>query len=384
MTDKARILLITSSYPSPLADGRAAAGIFVQDFAEELASQADVTVLTQMTEPGAAVTSTEGPLEVVRFPWRGQGKPLSTLSLPGDIGPVISVLFGSCRYGSNLIKRKKYDLVFALWAVPSGLTALYLKWRFGLPYAVWALGADIWDYGKKPVLKNIVRLILGRARARFADGFKLKDDVEDLSGLDCAFIPSTRSLSLDRPAKAELVLSRKNYLFIGRFHPAKGPDVLLEAISLLPGEVRDRVYFHLFGGGPLESDLAKTIEEKNLSDCVSLNGYIQEERAVAFLTSCNALIIPSRIESIPVVLSDGLQTDCPLIVSDVGDMGDLMRKYEAGRVVKPESPEELKEAILNDYTEGASGFSEGFEELKSLFDLKIAVNALLEKVPSST
>jgi glycosyltransferase involved in cell wall biosynthesis len=84
-----------------------------------------------------------------------------------------------------------------------------------------------------------------------------------------------------------------------------------------------------------------------------------------------------------VVLSDGLQTDCPLIVSDVGDMGDLMRKYEAGRVVKPESPEELKEAILNDYTEGASGFSEGFEELKSLFDLKIAVNALLEKVPPS-
>jgi glycosyltransferase involved in cell wall biosynthesis len=256
-----------------------------------------------------------------------------------------------------------------------------LKWRFKLPYAVWALGSDIWGYGRKPVLKNAVRLTLTQARARFADGFKLKDDVQTLSGLDCAFIPSTRRLSLDTPAKAELAGGRKNYLFIGRYHPAKGPDVLLEAIALLPREVRDKVYFHLFGGGPLESDLLRIIEEKNLSDCVKLNGYIEEQKAVAYLTSCDALIIPSRIESIPVVLSDGLQTDCPLIVSDVGDMGDLMRKYKAGRVVAPESPEELREAILRDFNEGASGFGPGFDELKGVFDLKIAVNALLETVP---
>ena len=52
-----------------------------------------------------------------------------------------------------------------------------------------------------------------------------------------------------------------------------------------------------------------------------------------FFNNVTVLILPSRIESIPVILSDALQLDCNLIVTDVGDMGPLVRSYRAGMVV---------------------------------------------------
>ena len=83
-------------------------------------------------------------------------------------------------------------------------------------------------------------------------------------------------------------------------------------------------------------------------------------------------------ESIPVILSDALQVDCNLIVTDVGDMGPLVRSYRAGIVVETLSPEAIKEAILNQLNIKRDEFKEGRQKLYALFDLKESVDTFLK------
>jgi glycosyltransferase involved in cell wall biosynthesis len=210
-----------------------------------------------------------------------------------------------------------------------------------------------------------------------------------LSGRTCHFLPTTRRLPVGKATKAVIRKGKRNYLFIGRYHPNKGPDVLLEAVSRLDEKTRDLAHFHFFGGGPLENGLRAFVKEHEIDKSISINGYINEQEAAGFLRSCDALIIPSRIESIPVVLSDALQTGCRIIATDVGDMGILLRREHAGRVVVPESPQFLALAIREDIFE-KQDFKEGSKRLAELFDLSKSVEKfvsahfgnLSERLPS--
>ncbi|MDY6973888.1 MAG: glycosyltransferase [Thermodesulfobacteriota bacterium] len=362
-----RILLITSSYPGYREDRRAAAGSFVKDFADELADKAEVTVLTQKTDQGSSGVD-ESKVRVIRFRWAGTETPLSTLRFPQDIVPITSVILRGVFAVLKAGRRHNVDLTLAFWAIPSGLWALFLKWAYGTRYAVWCLGSDVWEYERGTLRRWFLRVILKQAHTLYADGYQLSADVESLTGKKCHFLSTSRRLPVSVSVNADLEPDKRNYVFIGRYHPNKGPDVLLEAISKLEPSTLKKVHFHFFGGGPLKKSLEELIRKRRISGVVSLGGYICAEEVVAYLRACHALIIPSRIESIPVVLSDALQNGSPVIVTDVGDMGHLIRKYQAGIVVQPDSPEEMARAISQDVIK-EEDFSEGRKRLLELFDL---------------
>ena len=113
---------------------------------------------------------------------------------------------------------------------------------------------------------------------------------------------------------------------------------------------------------------------------MTIQGPVDQYTVAALLQQCHSLIIPSRIESIPVVLSDALQLNSDLIVTDVGDMGTLVRSYRAGRVVDKESPDGLKEAILDRFKRNKDEFREGRQKLYTLFDLKRSVDTFLKTI----
>jgi glycosyltransferase involved in cell wall biosynthesis len=290
---------------------------------------------------------------------------------------MFSVILGGIWASFRFSRKNKLDVVLALWAIPSGIWAIILKWLHGIPYVVWCLGSDIWDYGSKSGSRDAIRIILRQASVLFADGFQLGEDVQALSGKRCLFLPSSRRMDIHISAKTDIMPARKNYLFIGRYHPNKGPDILIEAIAKLDPLLRKQVHFHFFGGGPLEKTLKQKIQQEGLSDIITLKGYIEEKEAVAYLKACDALIIPSRVESIPVVLSDALQTGCPVLVSDVGDMGRLIKEYGAGIVFPSNSPTQLAEAIEKGVSK-VENFGEGRTKLLDVFDLSRSVERFVE------
>lgn len=379
MQNRYHILLLTSSYPASTEDSRSSAGLFVKDFAHELSKKMKVTVITENTQKAGEgpPASLESGFRVIRFPWAGMDRPLSTLRFPKDLHLIFSVIFGGIWAASKFSRINQVDVALALWAIPSGVWALLLKWLHGIPFVVWCLGSDIWDYGRKPITNQMLCIILRQAMVLFADGYQLKDDVQSLSGKKCLFLPSSRRLPIDVSAKANIIPGKLNYLFIGRYHPNKGPDLLIEAIAKLDPSIKEKVHFHLFGGGHLEKRLRRMIDGENLSNVITMNGYIDQKDAVAYLKACDGLIIPSRVESIPVVLSDALQTGCPVLVSDVGDMGKLVRKYRAGIAFPPNSPTKLADAIEKGFA-NKEDYTEGRRRLFEIFDLSRSVESFVE------
>jgi len=379
MQNRAHIVLLTSSYPKSTNDAKASAGLFVKDFAHELSKKVKVTVISQMTEEtdSGRATQVDSGIEVIRFPWAGMGRPLSTLCFPKDVHLIFSVLMGGIWTSLKFSRQNKVDVILALWAIPSGIWALLPKWLYGVPYVVWCLGSDIWDYGSRPFSKNAMRTILRQASALFADGFQIRDDVQALSGKECLFLSSSRRMNVHVATVPDVMPKRWNYLFIGRYHSNKGPDILIDAVAKLAPEIREQVHFYLFGGGPLERNLRQQIKKEGLSDAIKLGGYIEEKEAVGYFKACDALIIPSRVDSIPVVLSDALQTGCPVIVSDVGDTGRLVREYRAGIVFPPNYPAKLAQAIEKEISHPRD-FSVGRKRLLEIFDLSKSVEHFIE------
>lgn len=80
------------------------------------------------------------------------------------------------------------NAVLALGAVPAGIWASYLRSRTGVQGSIWCLGADIWTYGRLPILRYAVRGVLRYGKLIFADGKELVREAEALSGRGWIFL----------------------------------------------------------------------------------------------------------------------------------------------------------------------------------------------------
>ena len=70
----------------------------------------------------------------------------------------------------------------------------------------------------------------------------------------------------------------------------------------------------------------------------------------------------------------------PLIVTDVGDMGRLLREIPAGLVVQPDDPEALCEAMREMARSSASEFAPAVEQLAGRFDVDRAAGDWLAAI----
>jgi glycosyltransferase involved in cell wall biosynthesis len=266
-----------------------------------------------------------------------------------------------------------------MWAVPAGLVAMRALWRVGVPYDVWCLGSDIWRYGRQPATRWLVRRVLVRAANTFADGYGLAAEVTALAHRPCGFLPSARLLPENVTAAAAAVPGRANLLYIGRWHPNKGADLLPAMMRELKTLGVD-AHLHVFGGGILEADLRRAVAQAGVVEHVSLYGYADAQTAVAWLRACDALIIPSRIESVPVILADAVQSGIPVVAADVGDMGMLVRRHKIGRAVAPESPRALAAGVQAVLAAPRAAFAGGLREAAAVFNVGAAVDAYLAAV----
>ena len=98
------------------------------------------------------------------------------------------------------------------------------------------------------------------------------------------------------------------------------------------------------------------------------------------LRRARGLIIPSRIESVPLILSDGLQMELPIMVTDVGDMGVLVRRYAAGLVCRPEVGD-MAETLLRFVSSRQQG---GAADLRELLDIRASAERFLSQINATS
>lgn len=365
------IALITTSYPES-KPGTESAGSFVEDFATELARRVRVSVVAAASESSLA---TRGDLSVRRF--AVPRLPLSLLSPanPGDWVSIVASLRAGQRALDALAEDDPPDHILALWALPSGYWARRVAGRLGVGYSTWALGSDIWSLGRKPVVRRILATVLKDAEHRYADGLKLARDVESIAGRPCEFLASTRRLP-PRDKEPRTPDAGARLAFLGRWHPNKGTDLMLDALGHLQDDDWQRIEaVRIFGGGPLEDMVrqsANSLEAQGRP--VSVGGYLDKSSAADLIAWADYLMLPSRIESIPVIFSDAMQLQTPVIATPVGDLPGIFRDTTVGPIASAANAVAYAAAIHEALHRDPTDYAAGIEQAQKTFDLSNIVD----------
>lgn len=375
-----KIYIITSSYPAHSNDPKEAAGLFVRDFAIELSNQKNSVVISPIGrklkyDPDPGIT-------IAPISWDGGEEPLASASLlnPISIINILKMFIKGRQFTIQICHQYHFDRVLCLWALPSGLFGFWIFKALGIPYDIWALGSDIWKIKKIPIVgKWLLNKIFNSADRLFADGIQLCKDVEKLTTKKCIFLPSCRKMPSPSAGLLPLEpINKVHLLYVGRYHPNKGPDILIEAIRMMPDKARKKISLHMFGIGAMELQLRQMIDRYRLNSIIKLNGPIDIQELSNYLSRVSALIIPSRIESIPVIFSDALQLGTPVITTPVGDLADLVNNLRCGLASKDTESPSLTKATIKFIEYGRLQSINSRVKIKEIFQVNNSVKRYLK------
>ena len=254
-----------------------------------------------------------------------------------------------------------------------------LSQRYDIPYSIWALGSDIWSLGKVPIVRSILRKILNRASTRFADGYGLCNEVTEICGNDCVFLPSSRKLA---PVAEKTIANRSPYklAFLGRWHHNKGIDLLFDALLKLDEQSWDKISeVRIFGGGPMENTVKKLGDSLIKSGRpITIGGFLNLQEASNLYQWADYILIPSRIESIPVVFSDAMQARCPVIAMPVGDLSTLINENDVGVIASDCTSDDFKSAICRALERSPADYEQATQLVAKKFSPEQAVSHFLD------
>jgi glycosyltransferase involved in cell wall biosynthesis len=371
------IVLVTTSFPDEaFRNGQEAAGAFVADFASSLSQFAQITVVA----PSNLNHVEKKPnLSIHRF--TVPRLPLSLLKphIPSHWISIAKSLYAGQQAVKKIIRETSTDHVLAFWALPSGYWSYRACRELKIPFSVWALGSDIWSLGRIPVIRNVLRMVLRHSTHRFADGFMLANDVKSISGLDCSFLPSSRRILSEEKSRLS-VHPPYRLAFLGRWHRNKGIDLLMKSLKFLRNEDWSNIEaIKICGGGPLERIVMEEVSNLQiLGYPVTSKGYLNRKEATDLMEWSDYILIPSRIESIPVIFSDAMQTYCPVITMPVGDLPHLIRTYEVGFLAQEVTSEAFTRAIQDALYATPNQFDLNIKKIIGEFNIERTAKRLIE------
>jgi glycosyltransferase involved in cell wall biosynthesis len=135
-------------------------------------------------------------------------------------------------------------------------------------------------------------------------------------------------LSIFQPKNSGLDATRKlRVVFVGRLEREKGPLNVIKVAERL----RD-VEFIVAGYGSQTLLMEHMIEEKNLSN-VKMLGVVSHTEIRKVYQDADILLLPSYSEGMPIVMLEAMASELPVIVSDVGAVGEVLGNNNGGFAV---------------------------------------------------
>jgi glycosyltransferase involved in cell wall biosynthesis len=143
----------------------------------------------------------------------------------------------------------------------------------------------------------------------------------------------------ERPAAGPLIVG-----YAGRFVPAKGLPLLIQALAGLQGEWRLR----LAGAGPLQADLQAQAAALGVGEFVSFEAHIPSLEMPRFYNQLHALVLPSQTtpnwkEQFGRVLVEAMACGVPVVGSSSGEIPNVIG--DAGLVFPEGDADALRRAL---------------------------------------
>jgi len=152
-------------------------------------------------------------------------------------------------------------------------------------------------------------------------------------------------------ARAKLGVEGEVALFFGYVRRYKGLDLLLEAWP----RVRERRPATLIVAGEFYEDAApyRALATAAGEGAVRLmDHYLPDDEVEAVFKAADVVVLPYRSATQSGVTHVAYALGVPVIITDVGGLGETVRGEETGLVVPPENPAALADAVVRFFAEG--------------------------------
>ncbi len=263
-------------------------------------------------------------MDEIPFSRRFSGLLRGCLSMGGD------AQFFMCHYNDP-----------AIFAVSSVLKLLGRR--------VYTLGCSKFDDYERNVRRELLKGILYFPyRGGIASGKRSRDYMRFI-GLPASRVKSPyNAVSLDRirklagapPAPDGMPFRDRHFTIVARLVPKKNLSMALKATALYMRQVSNPRPLHIFGTGPLESELREQTRAEGIAEIVHFRGFQQTAEISHAYGQSLALLLPSIEEQFGNVVPEAMGMGLPVIVSDNCGARDLLvRSGVNGFVIEPDNPD---------------------------------------------
>ena len=160
------------------------------------------------------------------------------------------------------------------------------------------------------------------------------------------WLPSARTVTVNSHIVRDSALAtdserRYDLVTVARLAHHKGLDVLIDALAQLPANVT----LAIAGEGPERAALLAQAAKLEMTERLSLPGNLSEHDVRALLHSARIFVLPSRTEGLSVAMLEAMAHGLPVVATDVGGAGEVVRDGVNGFLVPKEDAPALANAI---------------------------------------
>ena len=237
------------------------------------------------------------------------------------------VVNGIWQYLSLAAWRRYAGSSIPYYVCPHGMLDPWFKETFPLKHLKKWL---YWPWAEYRVLRDAAGVILSSEEERLQarKSFRLyraREKVSPLGVEASPILPDAKSEFLSRYSQLQ---NTRNLLFLGRLHPKKGCDILLDAFARLSS--RESTSLILAGPDQIgwEKDLRRQVESLNLTDRVVFTGMLQGNMKQGAFASADAFVLPSHQENFGISVVEALAAGIPVLISN---RVNIWREIDADR-----------------------------------------------------
>lgn len=148
-----------------------------------------------------------------------------------------------------------------------------------------------------------------------------------------------------RMPSVEQRIRSKRLLFFGVIRPNKGLHVLLRAMERLPGH--SLVVAGASEDHKYENEIRRQLIRLPAGKVRYIDRFVEDGEIPELFSQSSMVVLPyTAFTAQSGVLHDALAYGLPVVVTDVGALGDSVRRWGIGRVVPPDDDKALADAIL--------------------------------------
>ena len=271
---------------------------------------------------------------------------------------------------------------------PSGAQLARVARRRGLPYGVSAHGMlDAWSMAQRTVKKRVYLALVGRRMVERAAFLHCTGDDEWgqarrwAPAARPAIVPYCVDLGPYRalPSDDEVRAVARRYapvgegplvLFLGRLHPKKGADVLVEAASRLRARGAPlRLLIVGPGEGPYVDRLRASVARAG--PWAAVHGMVVGQDKRALYRAADVLALPTHQENVGLVLIESLAAGTPVVTTRGTDVWRDLAASGGATIAEAPAPDAFAAALsdaLRDPTRLAEAGRRGRDWVFSTFD----------------